>query len=220
MGSEKQSGFRGNLFWMMEFVVDDMLITRQNKCAPEEYPTCVEITFRSSIYLCVCDREYGSCVNPTSPQVGKCVMFTLDSPVTDEDKLYIHVYKKRSGNCKYLLGMAEMQAKPIFDRVKKDFDAQNLNWEESVMYNVKTKPRLKKCVKANSCSCYGTVPERQEQYIATSELTKRMLPLFNQCKMQTGNLVLLMRVVCSGPSIVSSFEFNPPKPKCPCLGCS
>ncbi|XP_017030932.1 transcriptional cofactor Bfc [Drosophila kikkawai] len=216
MGSEKR--YCGNILWMMEFVVDDLLITRQNKCAPEEYPTCVEITFRSSVYVSVCDREYGSCVNPLSPKCGKCVVFTLDSPVKEEDKLFIHVYKKRS-NCKYLLGMTEMKAKPIFDRVKTDFDAINPDWQAGIMHNVITRPNLRKGCKPNICACYGAVPERPESYCATSELTKRLLPLFNQCKMQTGNLILIMRVVCNGPAVISTFPFQSPKTKCPCLGC-
>lgn len=53
---EKQTKFPGNFLYMFEVVVDDLLITRQNLCAPEEYPTCTELTFRSSMYMCICDR--------------------------------------------------------------------------------------------------------------------------------------------------------------------
>lgn len=67
--SEKRSNLADNFLYMLEFVVDDLLITRPNLCAPEEYPTCTEITFRS-VFLNIRDRENGSCVNPVRPSAA------------------------------------------------------------------------------------------------------------------------------------------------------
>ncbi|XP_016993191.3 transcriptional cofactor Bfc [Drosophila takahashii] len=219
--AEKPSRLSDNFLYMLEFVIDDLLITRPNLCAPEEYPTCTEITFRS-IFLNIRDRENGECVNPCSPKCGKCTLFTLDSPITDEDVMHIQVYKKRTEDCKFLLGLAELPMKPIFDRVKKEFDFRNINWEENVMTHVSGLPKIRgPCKRINACvTCYEKHRERREQWCPTSELTKRMLPLFNLCKMQTGNIVLILRLVCNGPSVVTSFPVQPPKCKDPCCtGC-
>ncbi|XP_016984136.1 uncharacterized protein LOC108048152 [Drosophila rhopaloa] len=213
--ADKSSKLADNFLYMLEFVVDDLLITRQNLCAPEEYPTCTEITFRS-IFLNICDRENGTCVSPCSPKTGKCALFTLDTPITDEDVMNIHVYKKRSEGCKFLLGLTELKMKPIFDRVKKEFDSVNINWEENVMTHVSRLPRIRgPCKKINTCDCFEKHKTRLEAWCPTSEITKRMLPLFNLCKMQTGNIVLILRLVCNGPSVVSSFAVTP-KCKNPC----
>lgn len=217
--SEKRSNLADNFLYMLEFVVDDLLITRPNLCAPEEYPTCTEITFRS-VFLNIRDRENGSCVNPCSSKCGKCTLFTLDSPITDEDVMHIHVYKKRTESCKFLLGLTELPMKPIFDRVKKEFYSQNINWESNVESHLSRMPKLRgPCKKANDCVCYERNRERREQWCPTSELTKRMLPLFNLCKMQTGNIVLILRLVCNGPSVVSSFPVQRPVCKDPCNCC-
>ncbi|KAM8709618.1 hypothetical protein ACLKA7_016431 [Drosophila subpalustris] len=210
-----------SLIYMFEFVVDDLLITKQNLCAPEEYPTCVEITFRSSVFVSVCDREYGSCVNPCQSKCGKCCIFALESPVTDKDRLLIHVYKKRTNRCKFLIGLTELPMKPIFDRVKESFDIENPNWEKIWKEQLQVLPRMKGQNKdvMDNCACYDPGNERREQLCPTSELTKRLLPLFNLCKQQTGNMVLIMRLLCNGPAIVSTFSLNRPicsrNPKCP-----
>ncbi|KAH8415623.1 hypothetical protein KR222_006740, partial [Zaprionus bogoriensis] len=216
-----------SLIYMFEFVVDDLVIVRQNLCAPEEYPTCVEITFRSSVFLSICDREYGSCVNPKQPKCGKCCIFALDSPVTDKDRLLIHVYKKRTSRCKFLIGLTDMPMKPIFDRVRESFDAENLNWEKIWTDQVINMPKLKGPNKdvMDNCACYDPGFERREQLCPTSEITKRLLPLFNLCKQQTGNIVIKMRLLCNGPAIVSAFALNSPvcsrNPKCPeCPPCA
>ncbi|XP_017126788.1 uncharacterized protein LOC108145737 [Drosophila elegans] len=215
--ADRSSKLADNFLYMLEFVVDDLLITRPNFCAPEEYPTCTEITFRS-IFLNICDRENGTCVSPCSPKTGKCVLFNLDTPLTDEDVMHIHVYKKRTESCKFLLGLTELPMKPLFDRVKQQFDSINTNWEENVMTHVSRLPRIKgPCKKTNNCDCYERNKSRLESLCPTSEITKRMLPLFNLCKMQTGNIVLLLRLVCNGPSVVSSFPVVCiPKCKEPC----
>ncbi|XP_020812362.1 uncharacterized protein LOC110187310 [Drosophila serrata] len=208
---EKSGKIARNFLYMFEFVVDDLLITRQNLCAPEEYPTCTEITFRSSVYVSICDREVGCCVNPSSPKCGKCALFTLESPITDKDKLLVHVYKKRTESCKFLIGLTEVAIKPIFDRVKESFDAENPNWENAMLGHVAQLPRMKGPNSKgllDNCSCYEKLNERHEQWCPTSELSKRLLPLFNLCKMQTGNIVIIMRLVCNGPTIVSSFPFS------------
>ncbi|KAH8322672.1 hypothetical protein KR059_002814 [Drosophila kikkawai] len=237
--SENQDSQKGkiarNFLYMLEFVVDDLLITRQNMCAPEEYPTCTEITFRSSVYVNICDREVGTCVNPNSPKCGKCALFTLESPITNKDKLQVHVYKKRTESCKFLIGLTEVAVKPIFDRVKESFDAENPDWEGAMMGHVAQLPKMKGPNSKgllDNCACYEKLNERHEQWCPTSELSKRLLPLFNLCKMQTGNIVLIMRLVCNGPTIVSTFPFSricsrnpkplpcpPPCEPCPCSPC-
>lgn len=207
--------------YMFEFVIDDLLITKQNLCAPEEYPTCVEITFRSSVFVSVCDREYGTCVNPNQSRCGKCCIFALDSPVTDNDRLLIHVYKKRNNRCKFLIGLTELPVKPIFDRVKESFDIENPNWEKLWKEQLQNLPRMKGENKGalDNCACYEPGNERREQLCPTAEFTKRLLPLFNLCKQQTGNMVLIMRLLCNGPSIISAFSLNRPicsrNPTCP-----
>ncbi|XP_023169981.2 uncharacterized protein LOC111598796 [Drosophila hydei] len=218
------------LIYMLEFVIDDLLITRQNLCAPEEYPTCVEITFRSTVFVSICDREYGACVNPKAPKCCKCCIFALEAPVTDKDRLLIHVYKKKTSRCKFLIGLTELPMKPIFDRVKESFDAENVNWEKIWSEQLQHVPKLKGTNREilDNCACYDRGNERREQLCQTSEITKRLLPLFNLCKQQTGNIVLIIRLVCNGPSLVSSFPLNTsicsrnpvcPPPCSPCPPC-
>ncbi|XP_001352461.2 uncharacterized protein [Drosophila pseudoobscura] len=218
---------KNSFLYMFEFVVDDLLITRQNLCAPEEYPTCTEISFRSSVFLSVCDREYGACVNPCGPKCGKCCLFTLESPVTDKDRIQVHVYKKRTESCKFLIGLSDLAAKPIFERVNESFDAENPNWSKALQLHLQKMPKLRspnKEMPQDDCYCYEPHSGRREQWCPTSELSKRLLPLFNLCNMQTGNIVLIMRLVCNGPAIVSSFPFsrvcsrNPKCPPCPPCG--
>ncbi|KAH8379578.1 hypothetical protein KR009_005791 [Drosophila setifemur] len=218
---EKEPNLAKNFLYMFEFVVDDVLITRQNMCAPEEYPTCTEISFRSMVYINICDREVGTCVNPCSPKCGKSCLFTLDGPITEKDKLMVHVYKKKTESCKFLIGLSELAVKPIFERVKESFDLENPNWEGAMMHHSDNLPKMKGPNSKgllDNCACYERVNERHEQWCSTSELSKRLLPLFNLCKMQTGNMVLIVKLVCIGPSIVSSFPFSrvcSRNPKCP-----
>lgn len=206
---------------MLEFVIDDLVIVRQNLCAPEEYPTCVEISFRSNVFLSICDRDFGNCVNPKQPKCGKCCIFALDTPVTDKDRLMLHVYKKKTSRCKFLIGMTSMPMQPIFDRVKTSFDAENPGWEKIWTDQAEGLPTLKGPNKdaLDNCACYDPGLERREQLCPTSELTKRLLPLFNLCKQQTGNIVIKMRLLCNGPAIVSCFALNTSfcsrNPKCP-----
>ncbi|XP_068141816.1 uncharacterized protein [Drosophila tropicalis] len=209
-----------NFIYMFEFVVDDILITRKNRCAPEEYPTCTELSFRSSVFCSVCDHEYGSCITPNQPKCGKCCLFTLDSPVTDKDRLQVHIYKKRSESCKFLIGLTDLAVKPMFDRVHESFDAENPNWERALAEHVANLPKMKSAHKTalDNCACYERGHARREQWCPTSETSKRLLPLFNLCKMQTGNIVLVLRLVCNGSAIVSTFPFNricSRNPKCP-----
>lgn len=211
-----------SLIYMMEFVIDDLVIVRQNLCAPEEYPTCVEISFRSNVFLNICDRDFGSCVNPRQPKCGKCCIFALDTPVTDKDRLMLHVYKKKTSRCKFLIGMTSMPLQPIFARVKASFDVENPGWEKIWQDQAEGLPTLKGPNKdaLDNCACYDPGFERREQLCPTSELTKRLLPLFNLCKQQTGNIVLKMRLLCNGPAIVSCFAlcnttFCSRNPKCP-----
>jgi len=194
-----------NFLYMLEFVVDDVLITRPNVCAPEEYPTCVEVTFRSSVFLSVCDREFGECPDPCKTKCGKCALFSLESEITDKDRLFVHVYKKKTERCKFLLGAADLPIKPFFDRVTENFNIENPDWQESIKDQLNRMPDPRK--KSTDCieDCDDDKDGRPEQMCPTAELSKRLLPLFNRRGLQTGNIVIIMRLVCNGPAIVSSF---------------
>ncbi|CAD7002432.1 uncharacterized protein LOC101454626 [Ceratitis capitata] len=199
-----------NFLYMFEFVVDDLLITRPNHCAPEEYPTCCEISFRSSVFVSICDREFGQCVDTCAPKCGKCCLFSLESPVTDKDRLLIHIYKKKTDKCKFLVGATDIPIKPLFDKVTESFNIENPNWMEQLAKHTARMPDPKTPSKTTVVDndCDEETFGRREQMCPTSELTKRLLPLFNMKHMQTGNLVLIMRLVCNGPTIVSSFPFS------------
>lgn len=197
-----------NFLYMFEFVVDDLLITRPNHCAPEEYPTCCEISFRSSVFVSICDREFGGCIDTSAPKCGKCCLFSLESPVADKDRLLIHIYKKKTEKCKFLVGATDIAIKPLFDKVTESFNIENPNWMEKFSRHTQCLPDPKqpaKTVVDNDCE--NEEGGRKEQLCPTAELTKRLLPLFNMKGTQTGNLVLIMRLVCNGPTIVSSFPF-------------
>lgn len=196
------------LLYMFDFVVDDLVIIRKNHCAPEEYSTCVEFTFRSNLYINLCDREYGSCVNPKQPKCGKCSIFPLDRPVTNDDRLLIHVYKKRTDRCKFLIGMTDMEVKPLFDQIDKKFNEENADWLTKRQENLKNLPRIKNSNRdmMDTCKCFNAGFRRLEQLCPNHVVVKRMLPLFNLCSQQTGNMVLILRLLCYGPTIVSSLQ--------------
>ncbi|XP_034481140.1 uncharacterized protein LOC117786839 [Drosophila innubila] len=195
-----------HLLYMFEFVVDDLVITQQNYCAPEEYPICVEIIFRNSVYVNICDRDYGDRINPTRPKSGKRCIFALESPVTKDDRLLVYVYKKRSKCCKFLVGLMEVEIKFLFDRVKKSFDMGNINWNKQWQDQLADMPKMKNSSYVmDRCDCYDSGYERREQLNPLSEVSKQMIPLFNLCNRQTGNIVLLMRLSCHGPTVVSAF---------------
>ncbi|XP_017487351.1 PREDICTED: uncharacterized protein LOC108375719 [Rhagoletis zephyria] len=199
-----------NFLYMFEFVVDDLLITRPNHCAPEEFPTCCEICFRSSVFVSICDREFGQCVDICAPKCGKCCLFSLESPVTEKDRLIIHIYKKKTDKCKFLVGATDIPIKPLFDKVTESFNIENPNWMEQLAKHTARMPYPKTSSKTTVVDndCDEDSSGRPEQMCPTSELTKRLLPLFNMQHKQTGNLVLIMRLVCNGPTIVSSFPFS------------
>lgn len=110
---------------MFEFVVDDLLITTLNECAPEEYPTYVEMTFRSQCYVSICDQEQGGCMEATCRN-GKCALFALTEAVAENDQLFVHVYKRRPGKkCKFLLGLAAVPVHDMFRKVTRHFHEEN-----------------------------------------------------------------------------------------------
>ncbi|XP_017861104.1 PREDICTED: uncharacterized protein LOC108612664 [Drosophila arizonae] len=197
-----------NLLYMFDFVIDDLVIIRKNHCAPEEYATCVEFTFRSNLYINLCDREYGGCIDPKQARCAKCCIFPLDKPVTDEDRLLIHVYKKRTDRCKFLIGMTEMVVKPLFDEIDKTFEDQNTDWLMKRQDSLKGLPTLKGSNRdmLDRCECFNAGFRRREQLCPNYVVVKRMLPLFNLCNQQTGNMVLLLRLLCHGPTIVSQLH--------------
>ncbi|XP_055382475.1 uncharacterized protein LOC129612740 [Condylostylus longicornis] len=180
-----------NFLYMFEFVIDDLLITHPNECAPEEYPTCVELTFRSSVFVQICDRDFGGCITTdpehNSSKGGKCCLFGLDSQINDNDKLHIHVYKKKIEKCKFLLGITEIPLKNIFDRVTNEFIQNNPILEKKSINNEIIK---------------------QEEYCPSSEIEKKLLSLFDLQGKQTGNMVIIIRLSCMGPTIVSPFPFK------------
>lgn len=114
-----------NYLYMFEFVVDDLLITMMNECAPEEYPTYVEMSFRSQCYVSICDQEEGGCMEATCRN-GKCALFSMDEELAENDTLYVHVYKRRHGKkCKFLLGMAAVPVFTMFKKVTRHFHEEN-----------------------------------------------------------------------------------------------
>ena len=200
-----------NFLYLFEFVVDDLFITRPNLCAPEEFPTCCEVSFRNSVFVSICDREFGQCLDPCMPKCGKCCLFSLESPITDTDKLLIHVYKKKTDKCKFLLGCTDLPIKGLFDKVMENFNIENPNWQDITAKHLQRLPNIKEPQKQTEIidnDCDLLEEERREQLCPTYELTKRLLPLFNLKGCQTGNLVLLIRLVANGPAIVSTFAFS------------
>uniref|UniRef100_A0A1B0AL21 Transcriptional cofactor Bfc domain-containing protein n=1 Tax=Glossina palpalis gambiensis TaxID=67801 RepID=A0A1B0AL21_9MUSC len=198
-----------NFLYMFEVVVDDLLVTRPNYCAPEEYPTCCEVSFRNSVFLSICDRGFGECVDPTAPKCGKCCLFSLDAPINDTDKLLIHIYKKKTNKCKFLVGCTDMPIKGLFDKVMESFNIENPKWEDTAKKHITSisNPHEPKSSEIIDNDCDEDSMGRREQLCPTSELTKRLLPLFNLKGSQTGNVVLIIRLVANGPAIVSSFPF-------------
>ncbi|XP_065360659.1 uncharacterized protein LOC135954418 [Calliphora vicina] len=200
-----------NFLFMFEFVVDDLIITKPNYCAPEEFPTCCEVSFRNSVFVSICDREFGHCLDPCMPKCGKSCLFSLETPISEDDKLHIHIYKKKTEQCKFLIGCTDLPIKGVFDKVMENFNIENPNWQDVSARHVKTLPNPKESKKPpeivdNDCDSYEE--GRREQLCPTSELTKQLLPLFNLKGCQTGNVVLLIRLVAIGPAIVSSFTFS------------
>ncbi|XP_061389993.1 uncharacterized protein LOC133325227 [Musca vetustissima] len=199
-----------NFLYMFEFVVDDLLVTRPNYCAPDEYPTCCEVSFRNSVFVSICDREYGHCVDPNASKCGKCCLFSLESPIQDSDRLMLHVYKKKTDKCKFLIGCTDMPIRGLFDKVMESFEIENPNWEDGLKKHIQTMPQAgvpPKCPAIVDNDCNEDSMGRKEQLCPTSELTKRLLPLFNLNGCQTGNIVMIIRLVANGPTIVSSFPF-------------
>uniref|UniRef100_A0A1A9V5J9 Transcriptional cofactor Bfc domain-containing protein n=1 Tax=Glossina austeni TaxID=7395 RepID=A0A1A9V5J9_GLOAU len=198
-----------NFLYMFEIVVDDLLVTKPNYCAPEEFPTCCEVSFRNSVFLSICDREFGQCVNPTAPKCGKCCLFSLDAPVSDADKLLVHVYKKKMHSCKFLIGCTDMPIKGLFDKVMESFNTENPKWEETIKKHMSNVPNPLDPKPSQIVDNDGDDDSvgRREQMCPTSDMTKRLLPIFNLKGTQTGNIVLIIRLVANGPTIVSSFPF-------------
>ncbi|XP_059226912.1 uncharacterized protein LOC106094572 isoform X2 [Stomoxys calcitrans] len=197
-----------NFLYMFEFVVDDLLVTRPNHCAPEEYPTCCEISFRNSVFVSICDREYGHCVNPNASKCGKSCIFSLDKPLQDDDRLMIHVYKKKTENCKFLIGCTDMPIRGLFDKVMENFNIKNPNWLDLMRRHLQTMPQAGACSKVVDNDCDEEASGRREQLCPTSELTKRLLPIFNLKGSQTGNIVMIIRLVANGPTMVFPFPYS------------
>ncbi|XP_055847126.1 uncharacterized protein LOC129912755 [Episyrphus balteatus] len=209
-----------NFLYMFEFVVDDLLITRPNMCAPEEYPTCCELTFRSHVFVSICDKEFGGCID-TARKSGKCCLFSLETPIMRTDRLQLHVFKKRTDQCKFLIGATEIPVHRMFDKVTDDFYARNPNWNAHLK-NPKANARSSiskknKVVIDNDCGAADSSATRKEELCPTYELSKKLLALSNMSGgLQTGNIVLIMRLACMGPTIVSPFLFGKPSPSSCC----
>ncbi|KAM7355640.1 uncharacterized protein ACRADG_001639 [Cochliomyia hominivorax] len=200
-----------NFLFMFEFVPDDLIITRPNNCAPEEFPTCCEVAFRNSVFVSICDREFGECIDPCMPKCGKSCLFSLETPITEADKLHIHIYKKKNEQCKFLIGCTDLPIKSLFDKVMENFNIENPNWQDIINRHIKSLPNPKEPHKQSEIidnDCDSMDEGRREQLCPTSELTKQLLPLFNLKGCQTGNIVLLIRLVAMGPAMVSSFPFS------------
>lgn len=190
------------LLYMFEFVIDDLVIIRKNYCAPEEYPTCVEFVFRSNVCVTICDREYGACLDRTKPMCGKCCIFPMSGKIDDDERLQISVYKKRSDCCKFLIGMAEMKVKPLFDYLN-EIDKQETNWlDNDVSFDLPEFGSNKSHV-LDMGECFDAERRRAEQLCPSLVNSKKMLPIFNAYNQQIGNIMLLLRLLCHGPRIVA-----------------
>uniref|UniRef100_A0A1B0G0X9 Transcriptional cofactor Bfc domain-containing protein n=1 Tax=Glossina morsitans morsitans TaxID=37546 RepID=A0A1B0G0X9_GLOMM len=164
---------------------------------------------RNSVFLSICDREFGQCVDPTAPKCGKCCLFSLDAPVSDADKMLVHIYKKKTNKCKFLVGCTDMPIKGLFDKVMENFNVENPNWEETTKKHISNIPHPlePKPSQIVDNDCDDDSVGRREQMCPTSEMNKRLLPIFNLKGAQTGNVVLIIRLVANGPAIVSYFPF-------------
>ncbi|KAH8415622.1 hypothetical protein KR222_006731 [Zaprionus bogoriensis] len=195
------------MIYMFEFIVDDLIITHQNYCAPNEYPTAVEFSFRNNVYVNITDKDLGSYLEPLRPMYGKRCCFVLQSPVTEDDRVLIHVYKKQTNRCKFLVGLTEVSVKSLFDCVNRKFQNENTDWKKRWQTQLEQMPRmgLDRGL-LDTCDCFDASYERSEQLCPLSEVTKRMVPIFNLCSQQTGNIIVIMRLYCHGPTIVSHFS--------------
>lgn len=133
-----------NHLFMLEFAVQELVITQANECAPPEYPLNAEFTFRSGVYVSIPEDDFGSVKdesledelmcppkrlsqNNNPNKSGQCCLFALENPVKEDELLMIHVYKKRTERCKFLIGATELKVKEMFDNVMLKYNDANNN---------------------------------------------------------------------------------------------
>lgn len=183
-----------NFLYALECLVEHISITRPNECAPEEYPTCVEISFRSNIFLSVCETNLE---NKNRIKSGKSCLFALDKPVTNNDKLEISLFKKKIEKCKFLIGSTDIAIKSMFDKVIENFKKIN---SKIIDNNAISKDNKKQTDQESSGFVKG-----KEDFIPASEVIKRLLPLFDAKGRQSGSIIIFLRLSCIGPIVTSTF---------------
>lgn len=208
------------MMYMFEFIVEDLIIAHPNHCAPVEFTTSVEINFRNNVYLNICDSDYFG----LRVKRGKRCIFTVLRQITEDDRLIIQVSKKRKvrnqGNIKFILGTADAEVKSLFDTVDTKFKNENIDWYERRQNHLMKRPTMdteKKSILDN-CECYEVSDHRYEEMTPIFEKTKRLVPLFNLCQKQTGNILMIISLHCLGPSIMCFTRTmpTPPPPRfCP-----
>lgn len=205
---------------MFEFIIDDLIIAHPNHCAPAEYSTCVEINFRNNVYVNICDSDYVG----YRIKRGKRCIFTMVRPITENDRLIIQVSKRKNvrneSNIKFILGTADVEVASLFETVNHKFKHENVDWFERRQNHLKKMPNLDTTTKdiLDGCECYEVSDHRYEEMIPIYEITKRMVPLFNLCQYQTGNIFMIISLHCLGPSIIGltrNISVMPPPHLCP-----
>lgn len=133
--------------YTIEFLVQNLTITKGNICAPQSYPVNAEFKFRRGLFVSIPQSDFGAVVDKTNPprssqvsgyyddyeysndrnnrKSGRCCAFTLDRPLDSNEALDIRVYKKKSDKCKFLIGMAELPLSNQFQELMDKFFALN-----------------------------------------------------------------------------------------------
>lgn len=199
---------------MFEFIVEDLIIAHRNQCAPAEYSTSVEIHFRNNVYVNICDSDYfGQRVKR-----GKRCIFTMLRQITEDDRLIIEVSKKKKvrneGNIKFILGTGDAEVKSLFNTVDNNFRNENVDWYERRQNHLAKRPTMDTVKESilDNCECYEVSNYRYEEMTPIFEKTKRMVPLFNLCESQTGNICIIISLHCLGPSIMGITRSMPTPP--------
>lgn len=198
---------------MIDFVIDDLIIARRNRCAPSEYSTCVEISLRNNVYVNICDSDYAK----GQKHRGKRVIFALSKPIMSDDRLLIQVTKKKKdtkGKVKFMIGTSDIEIESLFDTVDHKFKHENLDWYDRCITHLRTMPRLNTTSKGpmDVCECFEVPDPRYEELSPVFEARKVMVPIFNLCQYQTGNVLIKIILYCIGPSVVGTLTYNLPEP--------
>lgn len=201
------------MMYMIDFVIDDLIIARRNRCAPSEYSTCVEISLRNNVYVNICDSDYVK----GQKDRGKRVIFALSKPIMADDRILIQVTKRKKknmGKVKFMIGSSDIEIESLFDAVDHKFKHENLDWYDRCITHLRTMPRLNTKSKGpiDVCECFEVPDPRYEELTPVFESRKVMVPIFNLCQYQTGNVLIKIILYCIGPSVVGTIIYNSPEP--------